>query len=1647
MALALMVKAFKLNYSTPTNNQRISSNPRNKKIAQPGNLTGYNAVQNVTNQVVQNAVQNPRVQTIRNQNRLIGVPGNANQNLNGNGNLVAARAEDNAIGHNVNQIRCHNFRGVVDLDEIEEVNANCIVMANLQQASTSGTQTDRAPVYDSDGSAEVHNYENYYDNEIVNMFTQEEQYTELLEPIPKPLQVPQNDNNVISEVTSVEHSGEIVEQHPINVEETRALYDSLYQNLAIEVEKVNTVNRKLEETNAELTTELARFKNQEKYLSSGKQIMTLNEEISDLNKQLSKEKSTVFFLLEEKKKLKSDFKIRVDKLLDKQIQLEKKIKESDNILVKMGQSIQTIHMLSPKPDSFYHTEQKMALDYQNHFYLKQDQKKQQSLYDGKVLLEKNDPPVVHDSEETLQLAQEKFSDDTTPSVALKFLNEVKSTIVTLQRVVKHRMTIETHNSSSSAHQELYKIVKDEIFPIVNQVDARVKHFEIQFLKEAAKFIGDFKSLAKEADDSLAKHKALELEIERLLKAVVSQDIMSVVQNNYVVDTSNLQTELERMKECFENCIIKKETEYAKLWNDWFKKCEECKFNKILYDKAYNDMQRKIEWLQAQLGDLKGKSKDTSCVSDTLNPIHALSKPITLNLIPTPQESKVVKNDKVIALGMFRINPFKTYREEKHVPNIVRASARTKPITVSQPSVITKKDVNFDSNGLSSTGVDNTKTRSPQPRSNTKNDRVPSASKSSCNKNKEVEVKEYHRNLLLSKNKKHMSSECNNVKLATQNVKSKVVCAMCKQCLISVNHDVCLLNYVNGKTSCGKNQKANVSIIEKQKKQQPKVKKTKKLGFIERLATPKNSKTRSFLRWSPTGRLFDLKGKIITSSDSESQSDCLNGDNACTPNPLEPTIKWFPKSTFSLAGFGDLQWGNILITRVYFVEGLGHNLFSIGQFCDSDLKVAFRRNACFVRNLEGVDLLSRNRTTNLYTINLYDMASASLICLTARASSTKSWLWHQRLSDDNFETINDLAKHDLVSGLPKFKYHKEHLCPSCEQEKSKRASHPSKPVPNSRQRLHLLHMDLCGPMRIASINGKRNDGEDIGKLGAKGDIGFFIGYSADSCAFRVYNQITKNFMKTMNVSFNELSAMAFEQHSSKLELQSMTSRQISSGLDLTYAPSTITTQQPTEGELDLLFEAMYDDYIGGQPSAAQRTITAAQAQQDVNGLSLQQQQAQQQGTQASLQPEIVVDNVTNALFDANSFVNHFATSSTSAPESSSSQYVDPSNMHTFYQPYPYEFQWTKDHPLEQNGSYQDIFGICCTQIVHCVSNGRKTAFLHGSLKEDVYVCQPEGFIDVDHPSHVYILKKALYGLKQAPRAWRFDDDILVVQVYVDDIIFGSTHPRYTQLFSDLMKSRFEMSMMREMTFFFSLQVNQSPCGIFINQSNYVLEILKKYGIESCDPVGTSMEIKDQLDLDHNGTPVDVTKYRSMIGALMYLTSSGPDIVHATCLCARLEVKRIFRYLRGTIHTGLWYTKDFGFELTGFSDADYAGCKDTFNSTFGGTQFLGQKLVSWSSKKQDYATLSTAEAEYVSLSACCAQVLWMRTQLTDYGFHFKKIPIYCDSKSEIAISCNPTNYQLADIFTKALPPDRFNYLVCRLGMRSLSLLELDRLAKSQ
>ncbi|GJS92994.1 retrovirus-related pol polyprotein from transposon TNT 1-94 [Tanacetum coccineum] len=371
---------------------------------------------------------------------------------------------------------------------------------------------------------------------------------------------------------------------------------------------------------------------------------------------------------------------------------------------------------------------------------------------------------------------------------------------------------------------------------------------------------------------------------------------------------------------------------------------------------------------------------------------------------------------------------------------------------------------------------------------------------------------------------------------------------------------------------------------------------------------------------------------------------------------------------------------------------------------------------------------------------------------------------------------------------------------------------------------------------------------------------------------------------------------------------------------------------------------------------------------------------------------------------------------------------------------------------------------------------KTTFLLiGPLKEEVYVNQPDGFVDPYHPDKVYRLKKALYGLKQAPRAWydelsnflvsegfskgsidptlfitKHREDILLVQIYVDDIIFGSTNPKLSKRFGKLMHNKFDMSMMGELKFFLGIQIHQSPRGIFINQAKYAQEILKKHGMTSCDSIGTPMATK-HLDADLSGTPVDQTKYRSMVGALMYLTASRPDIVHATCYCARYQakptekhltaVKRIFRYLKDSINMGLWYPKDTGFKLTAFSDSDHAGCLDSRKSTSGGIQFLGgDKLVSWSSKKQG-STLNVFSRSRAAIAISCNPVQHSRTKHIDVRYHFIKEQV---EKGIVELFFVGTEYQLADLFTKALSEDRFKYLVRRLGMRCLTPDELEVLA---
>nr|GEX83925.1 putative ribonuclease H-like domain-containing protein [Tanacetum cinerariifolium] len=885
-----------------------------------------------------------------------------------------------------------------------------------------------------------------------------------------------------------------------------------------------------------------------------------------------------------------------DKFLYKEVELEAKIKDLENILLKRDQT--------------------------------KAQLKQQSLYNGNLLLEEHDPPAVYDSNETLKLAQESrekirslkkeiksanyakinhlsrvfvpqttkskeelflsnvsdmvtvskmisipnedLSDDTTPSVPRKFLNKVKSSLVTLQRVVKQKITLEVHNWSSSAHKE---ISYDKAY---NDMQQKVEQLQAQL-----------RDLKGKSSDTPSASNTLDSLNQKLESKIVVLEFQVV---NYEREISHLKTT------------------YKNLFDSIASNRAQAKLHNIVYENA-----KLSAWLFENTSEPMNNTSGMSVTPHGDKPKLSVATPLSKKLhasmpshsVPQPREFNVMKHKNVIDPGMFKINP-------SQMPCV---------------DLVPNKQSRL---------VHTARTRRRQPKGNTRNARIPSASKSSEVK-KNVTTEDHRRTLLLFKNQKIMSSECNNIKLAIQNDKSKIVC------------DTCCLN----------------------------------LSVVRRL-------------------------ELFQAYDREHQAS-LN-----FVWKFLGIVRFGNDHIATILDYSDLKCGNITITK---------------------------------RLPSGGTLAS---------LEIWMVLTCSKAIVLQISTPSISITWPQLL-----------PYNDLVSGLPKFKYAKEHRCPSCEQEKSKRASHPPKPVPNSKQRLHLLHMYLCGPMRVASINGKwyvlvivddysrytwvhflktkgetpeviknflkkiyvrlqapviivrtdnetefknkvleeyfdsvgithetsaakapqqngvvkrrnrtlveatrtmllfshaplflwaeaiatacilktvplftDNDREDIGKLGAKGDIGFFIGYSANSVAYRVYNRRTKKIIETMNVMFDELSAMSCEQNSSRPGLQT-------------------DAHVPSQQELCLLFSPLYDEFFTAGTSS-------------VNKSSSPTNNSNQQDTQptTNIQPTPAPSTPTYVHAKENNVAE------------SSLHNIGNSNVHTFNQPQVSEYQWTKDHPLEQ-----------------------------------------------------------------------------------------------------------------------------------------------------------------------------------------------------------------------------------------------------------------------------------------------------------------------------------------------------------------------------
>nr|GEY43640.1 retrovirus-related Pol polyprotein from transposon TNT 1-94 [Tanacetum cinerariifolium] len=1156
--------------------------------------------------------------------------------------------------------------------------------------------------------------------------------------------------------------------------------------------------------------------------------------------------------------------------------------------------------------------------------------------------------------------------------------------------------LSTRPTQVEVPKELPKLAWDEIIPFVKALKDLFNSFDQFLIDELSEVQNIFNQMEQpveqhrvESNRFQDKMKEVLNKNKRLLEQAISKDIVNIVL------TANVNNAYGPVNEC-ERCVtletelqkdfIKKEC-YDKLFKQYTTLEKHCISLKVDTQLEQEIFQRNNSFSQQsvpsfdqlfKINELKAQSQEQDMYTKRIQELLIILKQTCLCI-----------ND--LGDKLMVVTPVNKTQKIRFTEPIT--SSRNTPVkTATSSNVVSNKPM------LSSTGVNlPTSASRSQPSGNTKKDRI-QQTQSSAKKNK---LEAYPRNVRTSlQNKKSVvnTKDIASVPNSKLNVNSDLQCVTCNGCLFFYNHDSCVLEFINS---------VNARVKSKSAKKPLNNKIWKPTGKVF---------TNIRYKWRPTGRTFTIAGnacplsRITTAKvplrkpiplESNTfkpmvvqivlwylDSDCskhMTGDPSQLTNFVNKflgTVKFGNDHVAKIMGYGDYKIGNVTISRVYFVEGLGHNLFFVGQFCDLDLEVAFRQHTCFIHNLEGVDLLIESRENNLYTLSLGDMMASSPI-----------------------------SRQGLVRGLPKLKFEKDHLYSTCAMGENNGTEFVNQTLReyyeqvgishetlvacslqqngvvkrcnrtlieaartiliyaqaslflwaeavatacytqnrsivrlcHSKTPYELLHdklLDLSFVHVFGALCYLTNDSKNLGKLEPKADIRIFIGYAPKKKAFWIYNRRTRRIVETIHVNFDELTAMDFEQSSSGPTLHEMTPAIISSGLVLKPTSSTPFVP-PSRNDWDLLFQSLFDELLtpppSVDPSAPEVIAPIAEVIAPVP--------AESTGSPSS----ITVDQ------DAPSPVKSQTTQETQPP-------VIPHDVEE--DNHDIEVAHMGNDPLfgmpilkvasDQSSSMDSIhtirgYKVFLAYVAHknmlIYQMDVKTTFLNGNLWEEVYVSHPDVFVD---PNHVYKLKKALYGLKQAPRVLydmlylflisqdfskgsvdptlfirRNDNDLILVQIYVDDIIFAASTPELCDVFSKIMCSKFKMSMMGKFSFFLGLQISQSPRGIFINQSKYALESLKKYGFESCDPVDTPMVEKSKLDEDKEGKVVDPSHY------------------HA------------FAYM------------------------DHAGCQDTCRSTSGSLQFLRDRLISWSSKRKKSVAISSTEAEYISLSGCCAQILWMRS----------------------------------------------------------------------
>ncbi|GJX64858.1 retrovirus-related pol polyprotein from transposon TNT 1-94 [Tanacetum coccineum] len=1637
--------------------------------------------------------------------------------------------------------------------QADELNtAKVALMANLSH-------------YGSDALVEVHNPDNV-DNNIINQGVQVVPSSEQSNVVNHSETEITSDSNIIPYSQYVIESQQATVQNSNSSAQQDALILSVIEQLKTQVVNCTKINLDNKSVNDTLTAELERYKEQVKVLKEGQNVdLKSNDNVSDSSAQsveIDRLKQTLSEHLKEKESLiqtvtllKNDFKKEESRNIDREIALEKRIKQLDNIIFKRDQSAQTL---------------------------------ESKLYDGNVI-KNTSAIVIPDSEETLVLAEESFKNafkttgsydnsvnslDPNPSckttkvevpnelpkvsMVNTSLKKLKHHLASFDVVVKERTTTTAITEGSWGFEHTKACFKDEIIPFVKALKDLFNTFDQYLIDELSEVQNFFHQMEQAVEQHRLDSKMFEVKMnkvlnenERLLEQVINKDIEIFQRDNFVSNQSassfDQYFEIHELKAQSQekDTVIKKLRERIKSLN-----------GKIDKDNIKNDLEE-IETINIELDHMVSKliaenehlKQTYKQLYDSIKPARIRSKEQCDDLINQVNLKFVEISDlnaslqeKVLVITTLK-DDLRKLKGKALVDNAVRKHTIDPEMLKIDVEPITSKLLNkrtAHSDYIKHTQeeaavlrdlVEHVKANYPLDHS--------LESVFSTQKNKVEAHPRKVKSSLKNKDCVVAPKGIANVQHSKLNTNSELKCVKCDGCMLSDNHYLCVLDFINNVNACVKSK--SVMKSSKRKVWKPTGNVFTNIGYI----------------WRPTGRTFTIVGNACpltrittttevplrkpTTLDNEtpkpavtlvysrkpkkyktnvpvSKSKVLKSVSA---NKKEPSQSWgsivsnVPSSSLeelkfgndhvaTILGYGDYQIGNVTISRVYNVEGLGHNLFSVGQFCDSNLEVAFCQHTCFIRNLEGVDLLIRSLGNNLYTLSLGDMMASSAICLLSKASKTKS---------------KDKAPNFII----KF--------------------------------LKMIQVRLKTPVRRIRTD---NETEFVNQTLHEYYEKVGISHETSIACSPQQNGVVERY-------FDELTTMASEHSSSGPALHEMTPATISLRLIPNPPPSTPFVP-PLISDWDLLFQPLFNELLTPPPSVdhlapnviapiakvvapvpAESTSSPSSTTIDQDTPSPSNSQTTPETQSPVIPNDVEKDNhdLDVAHMNNDLFFGILITENNS--EASSYSDVIPTVVQTAAPNSEHVTKWTKDHPLEniidklkrhvsirlqlyeqalfcyydafltsvEPKNYKDALTQACwieamQEELHeferlevwelvprpdkvmvitlkwiykvkldelggilknkarLVARGYrqeegidfeesfapvarldairiflayaahmnmivyqmdvKTTFLNGILREEVYVSQPDGFVDQDNPNHVYKLKKALYGLKQAPRAWY---DLLSKFLLSQEFSKGTVDP----------------------TLFIRRQ------GKDILLSKYALESLRIYGMESSDPVDTPIVEKSKLDEDIQGKAVDPTHYRRMIGILMYLTASRPDLTFAVCMCAR----------------GLWYPKDSSIALTAYVDADHAGCQDTRRSTSGCMQLLGDRLVSWSSKRQKSAAISSTEAEYIAMSGCFAQIIWMRSQLTDYGLGFNKIPMYCDNKSAIALCCNNvqhsrlkhidirfhfikeqvengvvelyfvnTEYQLADIFTKALCRERIKFLINKLRMRSFTPEKLKQLA---